>query len=186
MQKEIVAVLFVLFIAIRIVYGRGSDDRKRFHHSRELFLTALFTFTLIGSFASYFSQKTPIYPMQYPLWITYLGGCIGVFGNALLLWVHHCLGKNFSPHLEIRSDHKLVQHGPYRYIRHPMYTSGYLFLLGCGLVSQDALLLFPPIVTFTILLFFRLRDEEAMLLEQFGENWSEYTKRTDKILPKIW
>ena len=186
MQKEAVTVLFVIFVFIRVAYGRGTDERERFHHSRELLLTVLFTFTLIGCFVSYFSQETPIYPMQYPFWITYLGGCIALFGNALLLWVHHCLGKNFSPHLEIRSDHNLIQHGPYQYIRHPMYTSGYFFLIGCGLISQDALLLFPPILTFTILLIFRLRDEETMLLEQFGEEWETYSKKTAKILPKIW
>ena len=185
-QKEIVAVLFFVFVVIRLFYGRGKDERKRFHHSRELLLTAIFTCTLIASFLTYFSQPSPVFPLQYPLWIIFLGCFLGVCGNILLLWVHHCLGTNFSPHLEIRSDHKLIQNGPYRYIRHPMYTSGYLFLLGCGIISQDGLLLFPPIFTFSILLFFRLRDEEVMLEEKFGEDWLMYTKTTAKIIPKIW
>jgi protein-S-isoprenylcysteine O-methyltransferase Ste14 len=186
MQKNIVGLFFLMFIAIRLFYGRGKDERKKFHHMRELSLTSVFTFTLLGCYISYFSQDSAQYPMNYSQSLVWVGALLGGMGNLLLLWVHHCLGKNFSPHLEIREEHKLIQHGPYQFIRHPMYTSGYLFLLGCGLVSQDALLLFPPVITFSLLLVFRLSDEEKMLQEKFGEEWVSYVEKTSRVIPKIW
>ena len=124
--------------------------------------------------------------MEYHTSMIWIGCLLGFLGNLLLLWVHRCLGVNFSPHLEIRSEHKLIQDGPYKYLRHPMYTSGYLFLVGCGLVSQDALVLFPPVITFSLLLFFRLFDEEQMLHEEFGQEWEDYADKTKRVVPFVW
>ena len=186
MQKNIVILLFLLFVLIRLSYGRGKDERQRFHHLRELSFTSLFTFTLLGCYISYFSNEEPFYRIEYHNSIIWVGFVLGFLGNLLLLWVHRCLGANFSPHLEIRSEHKLIQEGPYQYLRHPMYTSGYLFLIGCGLVSQDALLLFPPVITFSLLLFFRLQDEERMLHEEFGKEWEDYAGKTRRVVPFVW
>ena len=135
MQKNIVALLFFIFVLIRLFYGRGKDERQRFHHIRELSLTSVFTFTLLGCYIYYFSHEEPFELIEYHSSIIWIGFVCGSLGNLLLLWVHRSLGANFSPHLEIRSEHKLIQVGPYKYVRHPMYTSGYLFLIGCGLIS---------------------------------------------------
>ena len=186
MQKPIVAFLFIVFVVIRLKYGRGVDQREQFHHKRELILTSVFTLTLLVCYVAYFSQNNQILPLQYSAKLVWFGGILGLLGNALLYWVHHCLGTNFSPHLEIRSEHTLIQNGPYQYVRHPMYSSGYLFLLGCGFLSQDGILLVPPVITFTLLLVFRLSDEEKMLEEKFGDDWRRYKSTTKKVFPLIF
>ena len=104
----------------------------------------------------------------------------------MLLWVHVCLGANFSPHLELREEHTLIVNGPYRILRHPMYTSGLMYTIGCGILSNHGLVLFLPVGTFVLLIALRLKDEELMLSERFADAWSAHEARTFKIIPYIY
>ncbi len=105
------------------------------------------------------------------------------------LWVfrrsHVDLGRNWSISLEVREQHALVRTGIYRLIRHPMYSS--FFLLG---VAQ--MLLLPNwfaglagIVGAGVLFVFRVRREEQMMLESFGDEYRAYMAQTKRIVPWI-
>ena len=104
----------------------------------------------------------------------------------LLEWVHKALGHHFSPHLELREDHKIVQEGPYAFVRHPMYTSGLFFLIGNGVLSGNWILLLVPTCAFVVLLVLRIHDEEKMLYQRFGSEWERYTQKTGFLVPKIY
>ena len=121
----------------------------------------------------------------YPEWIAYVGLGAAMGGVILLEFVHQALGEHFSPHLELRNDHKIVTTGPYRYVRHPMYSSGLLFLVGLGLFSHNIVVLLFPTGSFLILLLLRIRDEEKMLHERFGDEWHRYTQITGAIIPRL-
>ena len=101
----------------------------------------------------------------------------------LLYWVHHSLGSFFSARLELQEDHQIIQTGPYRWIRHPMYTTGFMYLIGAGLLSGNWIILLIPTLSFALLVFSRVSDEEKMLLEHFGEEYDHYLKRTGRFLP---
>lgn len=111
-----------------------------------------------------------------------------IFGFALFLfwWVHKTLGKNWSPVLEIRKDHKLITEGPYRYIRHPMYTCIWLEVACFWLISSNLVVGIVVLLTWSILYFIRLPDEEKMMIEEFGQEYGNYMKRTKKVIPWVY
>ncbi len=87
--------------------------------------------------------------------------------------------------MKIRAEHQLIEEGPYRRVRHPMYTAFILLGLGFFLLSWNWLIggawLAPSVLVITR----RIPQEEAMMAEQFGEDYEEYKARTGRFLPKM-
>jgi protein-S-isoprenylcysteine O-methyltransferase Ste14 len=114
---------------------------------------------------------------------------LGIAAMATALWLfrrsHADLGRNWSISLQVREQHALVKTGVYRLIRHPMYSS--FFLLG---IAQ--MLLLPNwfagasgIAGAGLLFAFRVRREEQMMLESFGDDYRAYMAQTKRIIPWI-
>ena len=106
------------------------------------------------------------------------------------LWLffrsHVDLGTNWSVTLEVREQHRLVTHGVYRRIRHPMYTSFFLYAVGQLLVLPNWVAGPSYLVPFVILFACRVRAEEEMMREQFGDEYVAYMTRTKRLVPGIW
>lgn len=112
-------------------------------------------------------------------------GIILVLGSLWLFWsAHKVLGNNWSPLLEIREKHQLITTGIYRYIRHPMYAALFLFIIGVGIMSANVLLLVIPFITFSILCYIRISDEEKMMINWFGDEYWLYKNNTGMFFPK--
>ena len=91
---------------------------------------------------------------------------------------------NITDTVVTRREHKLVTNGPYRWIRHPLYTFGSLFFLCLSLVSANWLILLLVIPTFTILVQ-RTSIEEQALQERFGKEYLRYSARTGRFFPRL-
>lgn len=124
-----------------------------------------------------------IFPL--PEWLRWAGCGLGLISVGLLGWVHWALAKNFSTTLHIREGHTLVTHGPYRWVRHPMYTVLVLFFLGLLLISANWMVGIPALIALPLILVKRLGSEEALMIEQFGSDYREYMKRTGRFLPRL-
>jgi protein-S-isoprenylcysteine O-methyltransferase Ste14 len=112
--------------------------------------------------------------------------CILLFAVASILsWTStHALGRQWRLDAGLNSDHELVRSGPYRLIRHPIYTSMLCMLLGTGLLLVTPLtLLLPSIVFFVIGTEIRVRIEEKLLAAQFGDEFLEYRRRVPAYIP---
>ena len=96
------------------------------------------------------------------------------------------LGKFWSLHVEIRENHQFVQTGPFRWVRHPTYFSMILELLGLGLIMNAAYTLVVVGVIFVPTLAFRLKCEEAALVEKFGDAYQSYQRNTPALFPCKW
>jgi len=117
------------------------------------------------------------------LWI---GIVIMLSGFALRHWSIINLGKYFRTTIELEKDQKVVDKGPYRYIRHPSYAGIILFFVGYGLVSKDWLSFGVAVCLPTLSLIYRVRVEEKALAEGIGPEYVAYQKRTKKLVPGIW
>jgi protein-S-isoprenylcysteine O-methyltransferase Ste14 len=117
--------------------------------------------------------------------LRWAGLVIGYANLPLLWWIEATLGKNFNTTLHLREGHTLVTDGPYQWVRHPMYTSLYLLVVAIFLTSANWLAGVPGIASLTIILLNRVRREEAVMLEQFGEPYRAYMQRTGRFLPRI-
>ena len=110
---------------------------------------------------------------------------IMILGVFMLDRVHAALGDNFSPVLELKQSHQLVRSGPYARIRHPMYTSGFLYLIGAGGLAANLFVFICPLVSFSILVACRIPDEERMMAQRFGDAWLTHKNSTGMFLPKL-
>jgi protein-S-isoprenylcysteine O-methyltransferase len=96
------------------------------------------------------------------------------------------LGKFFTVNVAIHGDHKVVQSGLYKYIRHPSYTGALICMLALGLYFANVfslLLLFVPVF---LALRQRMNIEERALIDGLGEAYTNYCKRTKRLLPGIY
>lgn len=187
--KGIFLVLLIVFMGIRIHWRKiwTPIPRQAFHDRRERILTSIFALSMaLVSLLWLGSDVLAIAALEYHLGIRIAGLLLAVGGVVLLARVHAALGVNFSPRLELQDKHQLIQSGPYRWMRHPMYSSGFLFVIGCGLWAANAVVLIVPLAALSLLVGLRLSDEEAMLQKRFGEEWEEHCQRTGRILPRFF
>ena len=113
---------------------------------------------------------------------------VPVFAAALwLLWRSHVdLGRHWSATLQVRKDHSLVTTGVYSRIRHPMYAAHWLWGVAQALLLQNWLAGPAMLVFFVPLYLLRVRREEKMLLDHFGQEYRSYMGRTGRVIPRLW
>ena len=119
-----------------------------------------------------------------PSWLRWLGVLGGFAALILLIWMFRSLGMNITDTVVTRKDHSLVTHGPYRWIRHPLYTFGALLFLSLSLVTQIWLIPLLAIPTMAILVQ-RTSIEEKTLQNRFGEEYIQYSERTGRFFPRL-
>lgn len=119
-----------------------------------------------------------------PDWARWTGVSLGIVCLGLLAWMFRSLGASITPTVATRREHRLVTHGPYRWIRHPLYTFGTLFFLSIALVIDSWFIALMALLAITALTV-RLPKEEALLEEKFGASYREYRARTGKYLPRL-
>jgi protein-S-isoprenylcysteine O-methyltransferase Ste14 len=95
------------------------------------------------------------------------------------------LGKYFSPKLRTLQNHRLVDYGIYKHVRHPAYLGTLLFSIGIPLIFSSLYGFLLMLALFPCYLY-RIKFEERMLLEKLGDEYREYTKKTKKIIPLIY
>ncbi len=119
-----------------------------------------------------------------PLPLRWLGVGMGLICDLLVFWLFRSLGNSISPTVSTRQDHRLVTSGPYRYIRHPLYTFGTLLFLSFGMAADNWLFAVLAIFAF-ILLALRTPNEEAHLIAAFGDEYRDYMRTTGAFLPRL-
>jgi protein-S-isoprenylcysteine O-methyltransferase Ste14 len=105
------------------------------------------------------------------------------FGMIGYIISHFYLRRNWSVSASIKEGHKLIKRGPYRLVRHPMYSSMTLTVFGSGFLIANYLIILFTIVVFMIY-YIRARNEEALLRKEFPE-YNEYVRSTKMLLPCI-
>jgi protein-S-isoprenylcysteine O-methyltransferase Ste14 len=113
-----------------------------------------------------------------------LGLALAGAGVAFAIWARWHLGRNWSAVVSIRNQHDLICTGPYRAVRHPIYTGLLLAILGTVLIVGE----FRALLAFAIVLasfYLKARKEEAWLAREFGETFEGHAKRTGMFLPRF-
>jgi protein-S-isoprenylcysteine O-methyltransferase Ste14 len=113
----------------------------------------------------------------------WVGLALIVLGIAFAVWAIATLGRHYDVELEIHSDHELVQSGPYRFVRHPLYTGLGLHFAGACLATGNLVLIAGTLLVTYPALFYRARIEERLLRERFGAAYDEYAGRVKMLVP---
>ena len=188
------SVLYLLFLFERGYFQakamRVSGEANKFRESKKKMATMIFFFLVaqlwvIGSLV-YIVKPTFMEWTYFPItsWIRWVGMIITVSGMTLEFSTQIYLGRNYSTTLHISDEQSLVTTGPYRHIRHPMYTALITVGIGLGLLSKSWYFLLPFLAT-GILIAFRVRREEEAMIERFGDEYIEYSQRTGRFFPPM-
>lgn len=113
----------------------------------------------------------------------------GVFfvGGLALRWCAICyLGPLFTVNVAIASDHRLIDTGPYRYIRHPSYTGALLAFLGLGIAFGNWLSLLAVLMPTSLAFMWRIAIEETALRQALGESYVRYITHTKRLIPLVY
>jgi protein-S-isoprenylcysteine O-methyltransferase Ste14 len=193
--RAALAALVVTFFVVRayhyrkaIVEGGKIEYKEKNLKLLKAMRLGLF-FIFLPAFIAWLIQPQSIAfaALPFPDWLRFAGVALGFANLPVLWWIEATLGKNFNTYLHIREGHTLVTGGPYRWVRHPMYTSVLIFVTAVTLISANALIALPLVVAVSVglILWKRIQREEALMIEQFGDEYREYMKRTGRFLPRL-
>jgi len=120
------------------------------------------------------------------------GGTATAAGYGLLLagmlfagWARLFLGGNWSSDVTLKEDHTLVQSGPYRIVRHPIYTGLLVALLGTA-IALGELRCFLGVLLAAIAWKIKSMSEETLMVQQFGDQYAHYRERVKGLVPYLW
>jgi protein-S-isoprenylcysteine O-methyltransferase Ste14 len=190
-------VLFALMLGVRTYYGWRGRQRGESSWSVEedavdregrwsIVVRGLLFVYMLAAAALYAVNPAwiSILVIPFPAWSRWMGAALSAVSLPLLVWVHHTLGTHWSTSLRVREEHRLVTSGPYRWVRHPMYTVLFGYFIGLTLLSATWLVL-TLTVTSILVLYRRIGIEERMMQEQFGDEYTAYMARTGRLLPRL-
>lgn len=189
--RIIFALLFLTMASIRVYYryrARQQRGQVSYMESRcqVVVQTLIGVAGLVANGAIIFAPRRMAWAaLPFPPGPRWFGAGLGVIALALLVWVQHTLGRNFSTILHVRDGHTLVTSGPYRWVRHPMYTVIYLVIASWVVVSANWFVGLIWGGGITAVLLVRLRREEAVMIETFGEQYGSYMRQTGRFLPRL-
>jgi protein-S-isoprenylcysteine O-methyltransferase Ste14 len=178
-----VVVMLVISVAAMFTSGNISSGRREDTKNRWILLP-FFVLGFVLAWLPAYTDRREIGTIDGDT-VRYLGLALFVVGSVIRVGAVFVLGRRFSGLVAIQEGHELVTGGLYRVIRHPSYLGLLLGLFGWVLVFRSvigvlvSLLLVPPLVA-------RMNSEEALLESEFSERYSEYRRRTWRLLPFLY
>jgi protein-S-isoprenylcysteine O-methyltransferase Ste14 len=190
--RILAAVILFTGVGISIYHRRKADKDTGETVSRRVDGTAMMTVIKLFGLVLWFS---PLVYLVNPAWMTWskiglpesvrwLGVGLGVLCVMGIYWLFSSIGSGITPTSATRKEHTLVTSGPYRWVRHPLYTIGSSMFVAFGMMADNWFVAALGILAF-IAMAVRTPKEEANLIEKFGDEYSEYMKTTGRFLPYL-
>lgn len=185
----IVLICWLVFISYWAISAIGvkrkaSDAKGRLRWLLMRCLLLVFVIVVFRSLAlnahPHVAYSLPFFHIQA---VRIVGVVLTVLGLVFALWARWHLGRNWSARPTIQVGHELVTSGPYRLVRHPIYTGVLTMWFGAGLVNAGFLVLF---VLIAFLVFSRIPKEEANVAELFPNQYPAYRARMKALIPGVW
>ena len=190
---DIFTAIYFVAIVLEVIIRAPINKKRKLEKMSEQRVTALER-RMVGMLF----VGMMLIPILYPAtnWLDFANytlpgwaGWLGVILIAAALFVfwraHADLGVNWSPTLEIREKHELITRGIYAIIRHPMYASQWLWVIAQPLLLQNWIAGFANLLIFIPFYFLRVKAEEDLMLEQFGNEYRSYMQKVGAVLPKF-
>lgn len=189
-----ISAALILFTGIGIssYFRRKADQESGENISREVDGKAMMTVIKLGGLALWFSPLVYLANPQwmawskvgFPDWVRWLGMGTGLLCVGLIYWLFSSIGSGITPTSATRREHTLVTSGPYRWVRHPLYSVGASLFLSFAIIADNWFILVLAALTFVVMAV-RTPKEESNLIAKFGDEYREYMKHTGRFLPKF-
>ncbi len=185
-----VLIVYILGGVLGGVYRRSRDRRsgeKIVARGKSRLGTAAF-FALLWGVASGLYVVAPAWlvwsALSLPEALRWTGVGLTLASFLFFGWALRTLGKNYTAGVVVRESHSLVTNGPYRWVRHPVYT-GYFALTAAVFLLSANWFIGLTLLAVHILVASRVGEEETLLLERFGDEYRAYMQRTGRFLPRL-
>ena len=189
------AVLILVLAAVRVrfigsaIFGLPQTDGKpSLEHVDRVWYRLLWLFGWLWVIAPVAYVLAPRWldwaRLGMPILLRWIGVGVGALSIVFLAWVHRTLGKNWNVPGVVQERQALVTNGPYKWIRHPMYTAFVFIALAYWLISTNWFIALIGL-GYCIIVVTKVSVEEDALIEKFGEAYRNYTKRTRRFLPRF-
>jgi protein-S-isoprenylcysteine O-methyltransferase Ste14 len=171
--------LAIWFIAAPFTHRTRAPEsrRNRWQHG----IPMLVGFLLIFQRHRHFLICGPLYGTSWDDWIVYPGIFTTFVGCLFAIWARMHLGRYWSGLVVLKEGHKLITTGPYRFVRHPLYTGWLTGMLGSAVTAGtgDA---FLGLVVVTVAIIIKLRREEKLLATEFGDEYRQFQQSVPATL----
>ena len=183
---QVFSVLFSAFVVIERVlqapdFGGKGKDEGSIYVGWIAFGTA---YAL--SIADWYLIRPKWALLEWSWWWLLAGALIVILGSVIRVIAIRRLGRFFTSRVRLHDGQNLIKEGFYRYVRHPSYTGVLLGVLGCITLFASVLGFAAFILLMIPSMLYRIRVEERALTEQFGEEYTEYCKKTKRLIPFIY
>jgi protein-S-isoprenylcysteine O-methyltransferase Ste14 len=183
---DVISGCWLVFAAIWVLAAL-STKRTVYRESRAQRLR-YWVFLVIASLLLLYGRRLP-YPLNPSIIphvapIAWTAAVFCVIGLAFAVWARVTLGRNWSGVVTLKEGHELVERGPYRFVRHPIYT-GILTMFFATALARGHLSGFLGALLMFASFWIKLRDEEKLMLQQFPERYADYQRRTKCIIPFV-
>lgn len=164
---------------------RGGKGQAEKFVPRQRIVRILVTGILLGGLVFVpFADRRGIGVMAGSPVARWLGLVLATLGMGLIFWSGLALGRLYSPEVTVQKNHRLITDGPYRSIRHPRYLGGMIQGIGLSLLFRSWIGLALTCL-FVAIVLFRIKDEEALMSKEFGEEWENYCKKSWRLIPFV-
>jgi protein-S-isoprenylcysteine O-methyltransferase Ste14 len=138
-----------------------------------------------GIFIPYIVIAVRVGPeLDIPSALRWLGVALVLAGPAFSYWSAHTLGRHFDLDVEVHGGHEIIDRGPYRIVRHPVYLGLAIHFIGACLATGNALLIAGTLLITFPALYLRASAEEQLLRESLGPAYNAYARRVPMLLPR--
>ncbi len=189
LYRAVFGALWVIYFGVRLFFqgkvksaGRGYVLQNEQQEKRYFRLFAL-AYVLLPLY--FLTSWVDFTHLGFPVWLRWAGAGLTVLGILLFAWAHQALGVNWTAVLALSEEQELVTSGPYRWVRHPMYTAFLVIGFGFWFLSANGLVGLIYFSTLLLMVWTRLPAEEEMMVERFGERYRAYQKTTGSLLPRF-
>ncbi|MBK7367177.1 MAG: isoprenylcysteine carboxylmethyltransferase family protein [Candidatus Eisenbacteria bacterium] len=146
-------------------------------------MAVLFVIPLLTPMAAAFGASRALFTLPHANTVSWCGVALVAIGLTVRVSAMLQLGPRFSPLVSVQREHALETRGLYAIVRHPGYLGALLADFGNAIAFGSALALLLPVVMLVAQLA-RIRAEEALMAERFGDQWGAYVRRTGALLPR--
>jgi len=182
--SSIIMILWLLSeIVLNLLHRSKMPDTKQLDKNS---ITIIWVTIIISITASVFVAIFINVPILNNNLLKYTGVVMIVVGVILRLVAIGTLGKFFTVNLAIDNEHRLIDTGLYKYIRHPSYSGSLLSFLGLALYFNNWICLVVILIPIVSVFIYRINIEERLLLQQPGLHYDAYCKRTKRLIPFVY
>jgi len=165
----------------------ANEDKNELHDANTLNWVNIIIYSSIiaGFYCEYAIEEIGVFA-QSNTDITWFGLIVMGLGFVLRVTSIITLRKYFTVNLAINNEHKLINQGLYKYVRHPSYSGSIMSFIGMGIAFGNALSLILLVIPVTALFMWRIAIEEEMLVGAFKDKYLEYKENSWRLLPWVY